>query len=84
VGTVNHAEPIIREIFHTALQKYAAAIICIHNHPSGNTTPSLEDRIFTRELAAAGKVMGIKVLDHIIVGGDTFYRFDNDGMLEQV
>ncbi|MBI5551689.1 MAG: DNA repair protein RadC [Desulfobacterales bacterium] len=81
-GTVNHAEPIIREIFHAALQKYAAAIICIHNHPSGNTTPSLEDRAFTRELFAAGKIMGIKVLDHIIVGGDTFYSFANDGMLE--
>ena len=81
LGTVNHAMPIIREIFHSALQKYAAAIICIHNHPSGNTTPSPEDKTFTMELTAAGKLMGIKVLDHIIIGGDTFYSFADDGML---
>jgi DNA repair protein RadC len=81
LGTVNHAMPIIREIFHSALQKYAAAIICIHNHPSGNTTPSPEDKTFTMELTAAGKLMGIKVLDHIIIGGDSFYSFANDGVL---
>jgi len=81
-GTVNQALPIIREIIHTALQKYAAAIVCVHNHPSGNTTPSPEDKKFAKELSAAGKLMGIKVLDHIIIGGDTFYSFANDGMLE--
>jgi DNA repair protein RadC len=81
LGTVNHAMPIIREIFHSALQKYAAAIICIHNHPSGNIAPSPEDNIFTKELTAAGNLMGIKVLDHIIIGGDSFYSFANDGVL---
>ncbi len=81
-GTVNQALPIIREIIHTALQKYATAIVCVHNHPSGNTTPSPEDKKFAQELSAAGKLMGIKVLDHIIIGGDTFYSFANDGMLE--
>ena len=82
-GTVNHAIPIVREIIHTALQKFAAAIICVHNHPSANITPSPEDKQFTQEMAAAGKLMGVKVLDHIIIGGDTFYSFANDGMLEQ-
>jgi DNA repair protein RadC len=82
-GTVNHAIPIIREIIHTALQKFAAAIICVHNHPSANITPSPEDKKFTQEMAAAGKLIGVKVLDHIIIGGDTFYSFANDGMLEQ-
>jgi DNA repair protein RadC len=81
-GTVNQAMPIIREIIHAALQKFATAIICIHNHPSANITPSPEDERFTKELAAAGKLMGVKVLDHIIIGGDTFYSFANDGALE--
>jgi DNA repair protein RadC len=82
MGTVNHATPIVREIIHGALQKYAAAIVCVHNHPSGNTVPSPEDARFTRELTAAGRLMGIKVLDHIIIGGDSFYSFANDGALE--
>ena len=81
-GTVNQARPIIREIIHMALQKYAAAIVCVHNHPSGNTAPSPEDRKFAQELSAAGKLMGIEVLDHIIIGDDTFYSFANDGLLE--
>jgi DNA repair protein RadC len=81
LGTVNHAMPIMREIFHSALQKYAAAIICIHNHPSGNIAPSPEDKTFTKELTAAGRLMGIKVLDHIIIGGDSSYSFANDGVL---
>jgi DNA repair protein RadC len=80
-GTVNHATPIIREIVHAALQKFAAAIVCVHNHPSGNITPSPEDAKFTAELTAAGKLMGIKVLDHIIIGGDTFYSFAGEGVL---
>jgi DNA repair protein RadC len=81
-GTVNHAMPIIREIIHTALQKFASAIIVIHNHPSGNTTPSPEDAKFTNELCGAGRLMGIKVLDHIIIGDGTFYSFANDGKME--
>jgi len=67
-GTVNRAAPIIREIFQKALQNFAAAIICIHNHPSGNPTPSREDRLFTEELINAGNVLQVKVLDHIIIG----------------
>lgn len=82
IGTVNHAAPIIREIVHAALQKFAAAIVCIHNHPSANITPSPEDEKFTRELAAAGRLMGVRILDHIIIGGDTFYSFAGEGALE--
>lgn len=82
VGTVNHAAPIIREIIHSALQKFAAAIVFIHNHPSANVTPSPEDKKLTDDLAAAGRLMGIRVLDHIIIGGDSYYSFANDGALE--
>lgn len=80
-GTVNHAIPIVREIIHAALQKFAAAIICVHNHPSANISPSAEDKKFTQELASAGRLMEIKILDHIIIGDGTFYSFAEEGML---
>ena len=80
-GTVNQAMPIVREIIHTALQKFAAAMICVHNHPSGNVVPSPEDKKFTNELASAGKLMGVKVLDHIIIGDGSFFSFADEGMM---
>ena len=74
-GTVNQAEPIIREIFQKALQNFAASVICVHNHPSGDVEPSKEDRKFTPNLVQAGKVLQIKVLDHIIIGNSSYYSF---------
>ena len=81
VGTVNQAMPIVREIIHAALQKFAAAIICVHNHPSANITPSPEDKKFTQELTAAGKLMDIKVLDHIIIGDGNYFSFADEGLM---
>ena len=80
-GTVNRANPIIREIFQKALQNFAAALICVHNHPSGITEPSNEDKDFTRELCQAGKIMQVKVLDHIIIGDNKHYSFADSGEL---
>ena len=80
-GTVNHAVPIVREIIHSALQKFAASIICVHNHPSANITPSTQDKKFTKELCDAGKLMEIKVLDHIIIGDNEFYSFADEGLM---
>ena len=80
-GTVNHAMPIVREIIHTALQKFAAAIICVHNHPSANISPSPEDKKFTQELSAAGKLMEIKVLDHIIIGDGNYFSFADEAIM---
>jgi len=80
-GTVNHAMPIIREIIHSALQKFAASIICVHNHPSANIMPSTQDKKFTKELCDAGKLMEIKVLDHIIIGDNEFYSFADEGLM---
>ncbi len=80
-GTVNHAMPIIREIIHSALQKFAASIICVHNHPSANVTPSDQDKKFTGELCGAGKLMEIKVLDHIIIGDNESYSFADQGLM---
>ncbi len=80
-GTVNSATPIVREILHAALQKYAAAIICAHNHPSGNITPSPEDKKFTSDLAAAGKLLNVRLLDHIIIGDGAYFSFADEGLL---
>lgn len=80
-GTVNKAEPMIREIFQKALQSYAVSLLCVHNHPSGETTPSKEDREFTEELFKAGKIMQVNVLDHVIIGDNNYYSFADDGVL---
>lgn len=80
-GTVNQAIPIVREIIHGALQKFAASIICAHNHPSGKIEPSREDRQFTKDLFSAGKLMGVKLVDHIIVGDEAFFSFADEGLM---
>ena len=81
IGTVNQAMPIVREIIHSALQKFAVSIICVHNHPSANIMPSIQDKRFTKELSDAGKLMEIKVLDHVIIGDNEFFSFADEGIL---
>jgi len=81
IGTVNYAMPIVREIIHLALQKFSVSMVCVHNHPSANITPSMQDKIFTKELSAAGKLMEIKVTDHIIIGDNKYYSFSDEGIL---
>lgn len=76
-----------RLVFTSALLKGSACVICVHNHPSGNTEPSREDMAVTKQLVAAGRLIGIPVRDHIIVGdlslGDTEYTsLAERGMLE--
>ncbi len=80
-GTVNQAIPIIREIFQKAMREYTVSIICVHNHPSGDPTPSLEDKTFTRELIQAGKILQTKVLDHIIIGDNKYFSFADEGII---
>lgn len=82
-GTVTQASPNIREVMSKALQNFAAAIVCIHNHPSGNPDPSQEDKRFTKELVIAGKAMQIRVLDHVIIGDDKYYSFADEGLIEK-
>lgn len=71
-----------REVFNPAIRDSAAAVIFVHNHPSGDPQPSPEDRSLTKRLVAAGKVLGIQVLDHIIVGRDTYMSFADEGLLD--
>ena len=80
-GTVNHARPIVREIIHSALQNFAVSIVCVHNHPSGKVDPSPEDCEFTKELFKAGQIMQVKVLDHVIIGDNKYYSFEDEGVL---
>lgn len=68
VGTADHTFMAPREVFRDALSAGAAAIFLAHNHPSGDPTPSADDRQVTRRLAQAGALLGIDVLDHLVVG----------------
>lgn len=67
-GSLNASVVHPREVFKAALLNNSASIVCFHNHPSGDPTPSPEDLILTRRLTEAGQLMGIEVLDHIIIG----------------
>jgi DNA repair protein RadC len=80
MGTINSASPVIREVFRLAIMKDAVSIIVSHNHPSGVSTPSVQDINFTRELLKAGNLLGISLLDHIIIG-DNIYSFADSGNL---
>jgi DNA repair protein RadC len=71
-----------RETFKAAILANAAAIVCGHNHPSGDVQPSMEDRAITRRLADAGTLLGINVVDHIIIGSaGTYFSFADEGLL---
>jgi DNA repair protein RadC len=71
-GTINQSLVHPREVFAEAIAQRAAAIICVHNHPSGNLTPSKEDTEITRRLEEAGMLLGIPLLDHIIISKNGF------------
>ena len=74
-GSLNASIVHPREVFKYAIAESAAAIIVLHNHPSGNHKPSREDRSVTAKLVSAGKIIGIEVLDHIIIAGRKYYSF---------
>ena len=81
IGTLNSTQTHARDVFRTAVKENVNAIIIAHNHPSGDPAPSREDREITRELAQAGEIMGIQILDHIITGGDSYYSFKEKGQM---
>ena len=78
-GTIDKSEIYPREIVKSAIKHNASALIFVHNHPSGSSNPSLSDKKITKDLVSAGKLMDIKILDHIIIGDDTHYSFANQG-----
>jgi DNA repair protein RadC len=74
-GSLNISVVHPREVFKKAIANSAAGIIVLHNHPSGNPSPSEEDRQITKTLSEAGKIIGIQLLDHIIIAGRNYYSF---------
>ena len=80
-GSLNQSIVHPREVFVPAVRESAAAVIFIHNHPSGDPAPSREDREITRRLQEAGELLGIRVLDHVIIGDGSYYSFSEQGCL---
>lgn len=81
IGSLNQSIVHPREVFKTACLSNAAAVILVHQHPSGDATPSREDISITKRLQEAGDIMGIKVLDHVIVGDGEYVSFVERGLL---
>jgi DNA repair protein RadC len=81
VGLLNHSLVHPREVFSEAITDRAAGVICVHNHPSGTLEPSSQDIAITRQLAEAGTVVGIRLLDHLIVTDSGFISMKEKGLI---
>jgi DNA repair protein RadC len=80
VGSLDSSIVHPREVFREAVSASAASVILVHNHPSGDTTPSEDDITLTKRLAQAGELMGIDVLDHVIVAGNSYLSLKREGL----
>ncbi len=80
-GILNSSLVHPREVFRAAIAEAAAGIIVVHNHPSGDPTPSADDRAVTRQLVDAGRLLDLPVYDHVIVGRDRYVSFAEAGLL---
>jgi DNA repair protein RadC len=82
-GTVDSSSVSPRQVMENAIRQNASALIFVHNHPSGDPEPSRHDKEVTRGLVFAGNIMQIKVLDHIIIGGNRYFSFAAEGLIEE-
>lgn len=80
-GILNSSLVHPREVFRAAIAEAAAGLIVVHNHPSGDPTPSADDRAVTRQLVEAGRVLDMPVYDHVIIGGDRYVSLAEAGLL---
>ncbi|MBP8763050.1 RadC family protein [Acetoanaerobium noterae] len=80
-GSLNASIVHPREVFLEAIKKSANKMILMHNHPSGDPTPSSEDINITKRLISAGQIVGIEILDHVIIGDGSFYSFKENGQI---
>lgn len=83
VGTLDSSIIHPREVFRGAILTNSAAILLAHNHPSGDPAPSPEDRSVTRQLVRAGEILGIRVLDHVILGDERYFSFMEEGQMPE-
>lgn len=81
MGSLNGSIVHPREVFRAAIKRSSAAIICVHNHPSGDPTPSTDDIEVTQRLVEAGQLLGIEVLDHVIIGDQRFVSLKQEGLV---
>jgi len=81
VGTLTESLVHPREVFEPAIRNSSAQIIVAHNHPSGDPEPSGDDISITKRLVEAGKILGIKIIDHVIVTKNTFFSFKEKGLM---
>jgi len=82
MGSLNNCLCYPREVFRLAVMRGVYSVALCHNHPSGDTTPSAEDREITARLISAGEILGIGVLDHIIICGSGYYSFCDNGFIK--
>lgn len=81
MGSLNASIVHPREVFRAAIKRSSASIVCVHNHPSGDPTPSPEDIQLTQRLVEAGTIIGIEVLDHVIIGDQRFISLKEEGFM---
>lgn len=81
-GTIEASVSHPRDVFRVATLAAASHVVVFHNHPSGDPTPSADDRLMTRRMVLAGELMGIDVMDHVILAGTKFFSFRQEGGLE--
>jgi DNA repair protein RadC len=79
-GSINTSQVRIGELFKAAIRRNAASIVVIHNHPSGDPTPSPDDVAITRGIVQAGKLLDVDVLDHIVIGRGKFVSLKERGL----
>jgi DNA repair proteins len=81
IGSLNASIVHPREVFRAAIRRSSASILCAHNHPSGDPTPSPEDILLTKRLAEAGELIGIELLDHLVIGDNRYTSLKEAGCL---
>ena len=81
IGSLNSSIVHPREVFKTAIISNSASILIAHNHPSGNSTPSKEDINITERIKKSGEIIGIKMIDHIIIGENSYTSLKEDGII---